>query len=404
MSVIDLVFEGGGAKGMVFVGALEELLRDGKHRTGRLLGTSAGAITAALLAAGYTVPEMQASLVEKDANGRPVFESFLGSPGNFDAETVRKSAMRKFLDDLDLPFVPDFLEKRADAWIAERMADAPGWSRNLFSFVERGGWYSADAFVDWMSRKLDEGKLPDGSQRNFSGATLQQLFERTHAEMTLVAADTTQGRILFLNHTTAPDCPVVWAARMSMSIPLLWQEVIWKKEWGLYNGEEITGTVIVDGGILSNFPIALFLTTRPEVGNIVGPPKTKNVLGMLIDDTQSVPGLPAAAPAAVGLDVGSLRTVVRLRNLVSTMMSAHDNMAITVFQKNVVKLPARGIGTTQFDMSDAQREALVDGGRKAMKAFLAQQTVLEGLGGGLDLTPSQAAVDLANQAAPDILR
>jgi NTE family protein len=49
----DLVFEGGGAKGMVFVGALEEYFSRG-HSAGRLLGTSAGAITAVLLAAGYT--------------------------------------------------------------------------------------------------------------------------------------------------------------------------------------------------------------------------------------------------------------------------------------------------------------------------------------------------------------
>ncbi|MGL4649091.1 MAG: patatin-like phospholipase family protein, partial [Caldilineaceae bacterium] len=108
MSVIDMVFEGGGAKGMVFVGALEVLLRGGEHSTGRLLGTSAGAITAALLAARYSVEEMQAALVERDGNGRPVFESFLGAPGPFDADAVRGSAVRRFLTNLDIPGVPEF--------------------------------------------------------------------------------------------------------------------------------------------------------------------------------------------------------------------------------------------------------------------------------------------------------
>jgi NTE family protein len=46
----DMVFEGGGAKGMVFVGAMQEFESRG-HSHDRLLGTSAGAITAALLAA-----------------------------------------------------------------------------------------------------------------------------------------------------------------------------------------------------------------------------------------------------------------------------------------------------------------------------------------------------------------
>ena len=54
----DLVFEGGGAKGMVFVGACEEFFRRG-HSFDRLLGTSAGAITATLLAVGYTPEEIE---------------------------------------------------------------------------------------------------------------------------------------------------------------------------------------------------------------------------------------------------------------------------------------------------------------------------------------------------------
>ena len=45
MATFDMVFEGGGAKGTAFVGALEVLFAAGhKHR--RLVGTSAGAITA----------------------------------------------------------------------------------------------------------------------------------------------------------------------------------------------------------------------------------------------------------------------------------------------------------------------------------------------------------------------
>ena len=44
----DLVFEGGGAKGIALAGAYEELARQG-HTHGRLLGTSAGAITAAAM-------------------------------------------------------------------------------------------------------------------------------------------------------------------------------------------------------------------------------------------------------------------------------------------------------------------------------------------------------------------
>ena len=75
----DLVFEGGGAKGMVFAGAGAEFFHR-KHTFNRLLGTSAGAITATLLAAGYTPEEMAEALTEKE-DGRSVFEGFMGIPG-----------------------------------------------------------------------------------------------------------------------------------------------------------------------------------------------------------------------------------------------------------------------------------------------------------------------------------
>lgn len=402
MSVIDMVFEGGGAKGMVFVGALEVLLQGNEHQIGRLMGTSAGAITAVLLAARYTVPEMLAALNEKNANGRPIFEAFLGMPEPFDADTVHNSAIRKFLGDIDVPGVPEFIENRVDDWIASQMA-AHGRTRNLFSFVERGGWFSADAFTVWMEHKLNEG-VADGKPRNFGSMTLAQLHEATGLEVTTIASDTTRQRILLLNHRTAPNCPAVYAARMSMSIPLVWQEVIWRAEWGAYQGEDITGTVIVDGGMLSNFPIALFMSSRPEIGDVVGPPKTKNVLGFLLDDKQDIPNLPArTAVSSLFSGAGNLRTTQRLLGLVATMTSAHDNMATTVFAKNVVRLPSRGVGATQFDLTNAELNGMVEGGRIAMRNFLASQAVLE-IAGEPEFAPAPEALSLADEAAMEILR
>jgi NTE family protein len=115
----DLVFEGGGAKGMVFVGACEELFGRG-HTFDRLIGTSAGAITATLLAAGYAPGEMLDALVEKDSGGRPVFTSFMGPPAPFDVAELRASATRHLLEGVDFTFVPDFLEKK----LHEKLVDA----------------------------------------------------------------------------------------------------------------------------------------------------------------------------------------------------------------------------------------------------------------------------------------
>ena len=415
MTTIDLVFEGGGAKGMVFVGALQELFKDHTLQHGRVLGTSAGAITAVALAAGYTPDAMLAMLGEKDAAGKPVFASFLGEPAPFDEEAVRHSAIRRLLAELNIPFVPDFAEEKLDDWIARQLAENPK-GRHLFSFVERGGWYSADPFVAWMERKLDEAP-GEGAPRGFGKLTLQEFFDATHVEMTLVAADTTSARMLLLNHLTAPDCPVAWAARMSMSVPLLWQEVIWQPSWGPYYAwdadlgrlapDDVSGHAVVVGGLLSNFPIALFLADRPDVDAVVGPAHAQNVLGLLIDETIPVPNRPAPISAR-GITAAGLATIQRLHRLVDTATRANDNMAIAVFAKHVVRLPAGGYSTTQFDMTDPEREALVDAGRNAMTAFLAQQAVLDfgavDFGTLGELSARDAMQSIADQAAFTILQ
>jgi NTE family protein len=364
----DLVFEGGGAKGMVFVGALQEFYKRG-HTPNRLLGTSAGAITAALVAAGYTVEEMLAALAEKE-NGKSVFNGFMAEPATFDDKTLDNGAISKFLKGFNVPYVPDFMEEKLEHALVHFLAkkDVP---RHFVSFVELGGWFSADNFLTWLESKLDSGEL-NGKPRNFSKMTLADFYQSTGKDLTLCATDTTEHMLLALNHNTAPQCPVVLAVRMSMSIPLLWQEVVWKKEWGLYRDQDISGHSIVDGGVLSNFPIELFLSDEPTVVALMGPKTSDNVLGMLIDETLPVPGNKENTGPVPGINLAELETVKRINNLVNTMLEAHDKSVISTYTDLVVKLPAKGFGTTEFDMTDERRGLLVAAGRTAMKVYFAQ--------------------------------
>jgi len=72
----DLVFEGGGAKGSVFVGALQEFFAR-EHTARRFIRTSAGAITATLMAAGYGPEEMLEAVNEKLPNRKPLLRRML---------------------------------------------------------------------------------------------------------------------------------------------------------------------------------------------------------------------------------------------------------------------------------------------------------------------------------------
>jgi predicted acylesterase/phospholipase RssA len=393
----DLVFEGGGAKGMAFVGACQELFGRG-HGFERLLGTSAGAITATLLAAGYTPDEMLAVLTEK-ADGKSVFATFMGVPPDFTEEELADSAVKRVLEGIRINLIPGRLDSKLDAQLLSTFAASERF-RNVMALIERGGWYGAERFLSWLRAKLDTGRSA-GGERRFSHMTLSQLFDTTKVELSVVASDASDARMLVLNHRTAPQCPVVWAVRMSMSIPLLWDEVIWRADWGSYLDRDITGHAIVDGGLLSNFPLELFISDEPHVTKLMGPKGTSTVLGLLIDER-----LPVAAArgllVSVNLEAGELRTLQRLKRLVDAATTARDKMVIDEYSHLVARLPAQGYGTTEFDMPDARRSALVQAGRAALAAYLDAPSAAarpRGRGG-----PATGVATAADRVAVNILQ
>ena len=363
----DLVFEGGGAKGMAFVGAVSKLL-DAGHSFNRLLGTSAGAITATLLAAGYSTEEMNAAMGEKE-QGKPVFTGFMGEPEEFKPDEIDGSATLALLKNIDITLLPKFLEDKMDRKVTEALAKG-GKSRHLVALVERGGWFAAGRFVHWMTAKLDAGKRPDGTPRAYSTMNLRQFFEATGVDLSMVASDTTDARLLVLNHRTAPECPLVYAVRMSMSIPLVWDEVLWRKEWGLYRDRDLSGHAIVDGGMLSNFPLELFISGEPQVTKVMGPKQANPVLGLMIDEALEVPVAARGVLVNSSVKPADLALVQRIGRLIDTATTAHDKRVIEEHGTMIVRLPAKGYGTTEFDMSEARRDALIESARLAMETWL----------------------------------
>lgn len=382
----DIVFEGGGAKGMVFVGALKALESRG-HTINRLVGTSAGAITATLLSVGYSADELAQALAEKDSNGEPVFARFMDVPtaDDFSRQMRDESATMQLFRKIDIPVIPNRWEDAADRKIISLLLNLKAYPV-IFSFVERGGLYVGNAFVEWLQKKLSA--KDDG----YAGMTLLQLHDATGRDLSVVASDTTGRNLLVLNHRTAPNVPVVWAVRMSMSIPFAWQEVIWQDAWNPYqlldasglavdSELDLTDHTVVDGGVLSNFPINLLTSDESSTRAVMGdtqPDRTK-VLGMLIDETLGVPGAPpppndsADDRAGVMGDIKKLRLVQRVTRLVETMRGAHDNQLITANKDLICRLPAQTYGTMEFDMSDQRRDKLVAAGKRAMEDHLASR-------------------------------
>ena len=351
MAVFDVVFEGGGAKGSAFVGALTAL-ESAHHITRRLIGTSAGAITATLRAAGYSPAEMLAAVNEK-VNGKPRFAGFMDRPSGADFSAAQKanSSTMVALREVHIPLM-------ADEAVLNLLLASPIFPQ-LFSFVECGGFFAGDNFVAWLTEKL-------AAKGMVATDTLATFFAKTQSDLSVVTSDTSDMEMLVLNHRTAPDVPIAWAVRMSMSIPFVWREVVWQDAWGTYQGRRKTGNIFVDGGVLSNFPIRLIAEPAPDIMGDTDPNGALN-LGLLLDETLAIPGTNPVLPPE---PLEQLRVVQRISRLMDTMMGAQDNDEIRQRASEICRLPVKGYGTTEFNMADARLKALVDGGASAVQAHL----------------------------------
>lgn len=167
--IFDGVFEGGGVKGVALIGALKRLDEEGVSFN-RVAGTSAGAITAALYAAGYGINEIKDIIWEKDFN---------------DFADVRNIFKKKWYI-IAFQFLPLF-------------------------FPPTGfGVFSTDKFYEWI-KKL----LADKGVTNFK--SLKDIYLR------VFAVDIVNQKLLQFDKKISPDLEVADAVRQSMSIPLFFQ-------------------------------------------------------------------------------------------------------------------------------------------------------------------------------------
>jgi NTE family protein len=298
----DAVFEGGGVKGIGLVGAVAVAEERG-YRWVNLAGTSAGAIVAALLAAGYSAPELKEILEELDYN--------------------------KFKDAGLLDKIP--LVGPAASVMFEK------------------GIYEGKFFETWI-----RGLLHNKNVETFNDLILKEYRddEQYRFKLRVIASDISRGRLLVLPQDIADfgirpeDLNVAAAVRMSMSIPFFYEPV------KLRNMKTNQVSYIVDGGILSNFPVWLF-DTEGEV------PEWPTFGFKLVEPDEEMQ-IPHRIKGPISL----------LTALFSTMMEAHDARYIKDEQFiRTIPIPTLGVGTTEFDISREKSDALYQSGREAAEKF-----------------------------------
>ncbi|MDQ3067148.1 MAG: patatin-like phospholipase family protein [Actinomycetota bacterium] len=311
---VDLVFEGGGVKGIGLAGALATLEERG-YRPQNVAGTSAGAISAALLAAGYTAAELREIIMGLD--------------------------YRAFQDKGWEDKVP----------LAERS----------LSMLLDLGLYEGTYFLEWIRERLEAKGV-----RTFADLVHPDYADdpRFRSRLQVIASDVTTHELLVLPRDARklgiePDeLDVALAVRMSMSIPVFFEPV------RLENPETGRTHVIVDGGMLSNFPVWLF---DCEDGT---PPDWPTFGLLLVEPKPSVP-IGERLPKAKMEGRGPGAVVDYVKALAQTMMEAHDRLYVE--QANyarTIPIPTMGVGTTEFDLSPERALALYDSGRWGAEKFL----------------------------------
>jgi NTE family protein len=162
----NLVFEGGGVKGVAYGGALEILEQSQiTPQIKRVAGTSAGAITATMVALGYTASEFIEIMMNLDFS-KLEDGSDLGGP-------VR--------------------------------------------IIEHYGWFKGDYFLNLMESYVEQ-KAGDG-RATFSDLAGNPNFKDLH----VFGTDLTQQAVQEFSNQTTPDVAVADAVRISMSIPFFFE-------------------------------------------------------------------------------------------------------------------------------------------------------------------------------------
>jgi NTE family protein len=208
----NLVMEGGGVKGFAYAGALQVLDSMGILKDiQRVGGTSVGAIQGALLAVGYTSGEI--------------------------IELTSNIPLKKFND---------------GGWMI-----AGGIKRLRKHF----GWYKGEKIAEWVEDLI----AAKTGNCDITFAELHaQCADKGYKDLYITGTDLTYQTLRVFSFENYPNMRICDAVRISLSIPLYYRAVLMDDSGRVHekpDGRQLLH-VMVDGGVLSNYPITMFDSAR----------------------------------------------------------------------------------------------------------------------------------------------
>ena len=324
----NLVFEGGGVKGIAYVGALQILGENQIYQNiQRVAGTSAGAIIALLVGLDYSLEEINKILSEL--------------------------AFDNFLD---------------DSW---------GTVSDANRLVHEFGWYKGKFFRDWAGNLIANKLGNPNATFNDVQRAVETDPECNFREMYFLGTNLSTGfSEVFSAEHTPREC-IADAVRISMSIPLFFAAC-----------KSMRGDVYVDGGVLNNFPIRIFDRRKyvKTLGEIPSNYSLQNEKLGLKDGSEREYVMNAET---IGFRLDSKKEIGTFRDraepirreiddffsyakaLVFTMMESQQNQHLENEDWNrTIYIDVLDVGTTDFGISEERKTALIESGASGAKAYL----------------------------------
>ncbi len=307
---VDLVLEGGGVKGIGLVGAISVLEEHGMTFA-RVAGASAGAIVGSLVAAGMGATELQELMASLDYT--------------------------RFRDDTRLDHVP-VVGKGLSLWMDH-------------------GIYAGDYFHGWVRDQL-AGLGVHTFADLYRADPASSLPVDEQYKLVVMTSDVSRGRLLRLpwdytvDDIEAGTQIVADAVRASMSIPFFFRPVI-------LDVPKSGPSVLVDGGMLSNFPVDTFDRTD-------GKPPRWPTIGIKLSAQQVPNQVEHVVKGDLSLALGML----------GTMQSWYDQMHLNdpAVIKRTIFIDTFGVNATDFSIDKTTQQKLFANGRAAAEKFLAAQS------------------------------
>lgn len=318
----NLVFEGGGVKGIAYVGAMRKLEEMGiLGQITRVGGTSAGAINAMLVGLGYSNDETRKILWEMN------FNKFMDADTGFLRNGLRLFRSYGW-------FKGDFCR----SWVGSLVADKTGRSDTTFAQIEAMKGQKAFKSMYFMGTNLNTG--------------FSEVFS---AEKT-------------------PDTPIADAVRFSMSIPFFFAA----KRHGARQD------VYVDGGVLDNYPVKIFdrgryiqteesarrtdyyeAINKEFLGMHPGSSPyvyNKETLGFRLDGKDEISMFRDQKEPQVRKIDGMFSFI---KSVALTYLDSQNNAHLHSDDwQRTIYIDTLGVGTTEFSLADEKKEALLESGYK----------------------------------------